>query len=34
MQQERDALAKLIASPKWKRPLEAREQDYLSAQIE
>ena len=34
MQQERASLAGLITSPKWKRPLEAREREYLSAQIE
>jgi hypothetical protein len=27
------ALAKLLASPKWRRPLDAREQGFLSAQI-
>ena len=31
--QKRDALAKLVASSKWKRPLDTYERDYLSAQI-
>jgi hypothetical protein len=32
--EKRDALAKLVASGKWKRPLYASEREFLSAQIE
>ncbi len=32
--QKRGALAKLVASRKWKRPLDTYERDFLSAQIE
>ena len=33
-EQKRDALAKLVASSKWKQPLDTYERDFLSAQIE
>jgi hypothetical protein len=31
--EKRAALAKLLASPKWKAPLSAEDRDYLSGQI-
>jgi hypothetical protein len=31
--QMEEALASLIASPKWKRPLDGHEKDFLSVQI-
>lgn len=32
--EKQEALKKLIASPKWRRPLDAREQQFLTAQIQ
>ncbi len=32
-EQKRDALAKLLASSKWKRPLNKQEQDFLAEQV-
>jgi hypothetical protein len=34
MREKRRALAKILASPKWKRPLNERERLLLSLQIE
>ena len=31
--EKRDALSKLLASPKWRRPLEPREREFFAAQI-
>ncbi len=33
-QQKREALYKLLASPKWKRPLDTSEREFLSEQIQ
>jgi hypothetical protein len=33
-QQKKEALAKLIASPKWRTPLDQRDRDFLAAQIQ
>jgi hypothetical protein len=33
-QQKKDALAKLIASPKWRRQIEQRDRDFFTAQIQ
>ena len=33
-EQKRTALCKLLSSPKWERPLEAWEQEYLTKQLE
>jgi hypothetical protein len=34
MAQKKDALNKLLASPKWRQPLETYERDYLKQQVE